>query len=396
MAMTEAAPTQAPAPLSAQDHLRAMADYSRAGEARAWALGNRGPIRFDANGKLDRSILDSYWTHGFYVFEGVVGPEELAELRADVDAVLARAPVEPGATLDRHGRPAFGHGIIKPPYRWAKPLSDPVGGTDKNNGRHPVAMLQPSLGEGAPAWTVELLDGNLHLMDTALRLYGHPGLLGVAAGILGDDFVPYNEVTFVKEAGLGPSVAWHQDGTTHWTAPDWDEGAHGFNFMTQLYPSTAGNGVWVLPGSHKLGKADIKRLVAQNSSEGGTDRIEGAVPMLCAAGDTIVTNRQLLHGSFANSSPDRRITLNEGFFPRKRVLGVTARRLHGVVETYDLTRINERLRILLMAIDARRQRFPQEKAYVYKPLAGREDENRWDETKRETVLKNYNQRDMFI
>ena len=386
MAMTEATSIQTPAPLTAQDHARAMADYSRAGEARAWALGNRGPIRFASDGKLDPAILDSYWTHGFYVFEGVVGPEELGELRADVDRVLARAPASPDADVDRKD------GIIKPPYRWAKPLSDPVGGTNANNGRHPVEMLQPTLGESGPAWTVELLDGNLHLMDAALRLYGHPGLLGVAAGILGDDFVPYNEVTFVKEAGLGPSVAWHQDGTTHWTAPDWDMGAHGFNFMTQLYPSTAGNGVWVLPGSHKLGKADIKKLV----SGSGSDRIEGAVPMLCAAGDTIVTNRQLLHGSFANSSPDRRITLNEGFFPRKRVLGVTARRLHGVVETYDLTRINERLRILLMAIDARRQRFPQEKAYVYKPLAGREDENRWNETARETVLKNYNQRDMFI
>ena len=44
----------------------------------------------------------------------------------------------------------------------------------------------------------------------------------MAAAILGDDFVPYNEVTFVKEAGLGPSVAWHQDGTTHWNAADWD------------------------------------------------------------------------------------------------------------------------------------------------------------------------------
>ena len=386
MAMTQAAPTQTSAPLTAQDHARAMADYSRAGEARARALGNRGPIRFDADGKLDRSILDSYWTHGFYVLEGVVGPEELAELRADVDAVLARAPASPEADRNRTD------GIIKPPYRWAKPLSDPVGGTDKNNGRHPVEMLQPTLGEGGPAWTVELLDGNLHLMDTALRLYGHLGLLGVAAAVLGDDFVPYNEVTFVKEAGLGPSVAWHQDGTTHWTAPDWDMGAHGFNFMTQLYASTAGNGVWVLPGSHKLGKADIRKLVAQS----GSDRIDGAVPMLCSAGDTIITNRQLLHGSFANSSPDRRITLNAGFFPRKRVLGVTTRRLHGAIETYDQARIDERCRILQLAIDARRQRFPQERAYVYRPLAGREDESRWNETTRETMLKNYNQRDMFI
>ena len=53
---------------------------------------------------------------------------------------------------------------------------------------------------------------------------------------------------FIKEAGLGPSVAWHQDGTTHWTAPDWDQGAHGFNCMAQLYASTPSNCVWTLPG----------------------------------------------------------------------------------------------------------------------------------------------------
>ena len=118
--------------------------------------------------------------------------------------------------------------------------------------------------------------------------------------------------------------------------------------------------------------------------------------MLCDAGDTIVTNRQMVHGSFANSSPDRRITLNEGFFPRKRVLNVTTRRLTGAVETYNLARIEARTRILQLAIDARRQRFPQEKSYVYRPLAGRKDEVRWNEESRATVLRNYNQLDMFI
>lgn len=382
----------APAALSAADHAQVMAAYGRAAEVRARSLGNRGPIRFGADGRIDRAILDAYWEHGFYVLEGVVGPQELAELRASLDDVLARAPAAPGATLDRQGRPALGEGILKPPYRLAKPLSDPLGGTTKNNGRHPVAMAAPNVGDGAPDWTVELLDGNLHLSDACLRLYGHPGLLAVAAAINGDDFVPYNEVTFVKEAGLGPSVAWHQDGTTHWTAEDWDSGAHGFNFMTQLYPSTAGNCVWVLPGSHRLGKVDIKTLVASS----GSDRIDGAVPMLAGAGDTIVTNRQLVHGSFANSSPDRRITLNAGFFPRKRVLGVTTRRLNGVVETYGEERIAERARILQLAIDARRQHFPQETPYVYRPLAGREDESLWTEANREALLKNYNQRDMFI
>jgi hypothetical protein len=379
-------------PLSAADHGAAMRDYGRRAEARALALGNRGPIRLGADGKLLPEILDAYWTHGFYVFQGVVGPQELAELRTDIDAVLSRAPVAPDATIDRLGRPVAEHGIVKPPYRWARPLSDPVGGTDRNNGRHPAAMLEPAPAADAPAWTVELLDGNLHLSDACLRLYGHPGLLAVAESILGDDFVPYNEVTFVKEPGLGPSVAWHQDGTTHWNAPDWDAGAHGFNFMTQLHPSTAGNCVWVLPGSHRHGKADIKRMVA----ECGSDRIEGALPMLCDAGDTIVTNRQLVHGSFANTSPDRRITLNEGFFPRHRVLGVTTRRLTGITETYDAARIEARTRILQIAIDARRQRFPHETPYVYRPLAGREDENRWNEATRATLLKNYNRLDMFI
>lgn len=394
MAMTEAteSPVAAHPTLTAAEHARLMRDYAREGEARARALGNRGPIRFTAGGRLDPAILDSYWTHGFYVFEGVVGPEELAELRADVDACLARAPVAPDADVDRLGRPVRETGILRPPYRWARPLSDPVGGTDKNNGRHPVAMSQPSLGEEGPAWTVELLDGNLHLMDAVLRLYGHPGLLAVAAGILGDDFVPYNEVTFVKEPGLGPSVAWHRDGTTHWNAPDWDMGAHGFNFMTQLYASTAGNCVWVLPGTHRQNRVDIRKLVADSGSE----RIAGAVPMLCNPGDTIVTNRQLVHGSFANSSADRRITLNAGFFPRRRVLNVTTRRLHGAVETYTQERIDARCRILQLAIDARRQRFPHETPHVYRPLAGREDESRWTEANRAALLKNYNQRDMFI
>ena len=91
------------------------------------------------------------------------------------------------------------------------------------------------------------------------------------------------------------------------------------------YPSTAGNGVWVLPGSHKVKDMDIPALVRDSGSE----RIEGAVPMVCEAGDVVISNRQLVHGSFANTSPDRRITLNMGFFPRKRIENVTVTPLGG-------------------------------------------------------------------
>ena len=140
-----------------------------------------------------------------------------------------------------------------------------------------------------------------------------------------------------------------RDGTTHWDSPDWDHGAHGFNFMTQLYPSTAGNGVWILPGSHKLRSVDIKKMVL----DAGSERITDAIPLLCSAGDTFILNRQMVHGSFANSSPDRRVTLNAGFFPRTRVQDVTVSHLDGRVVTFDSEQINERTRMIAIGIDAR-------------------------------------------
>ena len=78
--------------VSADEHARAMADYIAEGTRRAYEIGNRGPIRRDANGMLDQSILDAYSEHGFYVFEGVVSDEELKELRSDVEHMLSGAP----------------------------------------------------------------------------------------------------------------------------------------------------------------------------------------------------------------------------------------------------------------------------------------------------------------
>ena len=335
---------------TASQHAEVMNDYMKEGVRQANSLGNRGPIRYDSEGNLHRDILDSYWEHGFYVFEKVILDKELKELRADMERVRKEAEA-PGSDIDadKNGEVSPPHnGFTKPSYRFAKPLSDPVGGTSKNGGRHPVKMETPEASGKAPKWVLQNLNGNLQLMDSCLRLYGHPGLLSIAAAINGPDFVPYNEVTFIKEPGLGPSVAWHQDGLTHWDSPDWDQGAHGFNFMAQLYPSTAGNAVWVLPGSHKMGKLDIARQV----TESGSERLSGAVPLLSGAGDVIVNNRQMLHGSFANTSKDLRITLNEGFFPRARVLNVkTTNIFDGKEEWYDEERIVKRTGIIALAIE---------------------------------------------
>ena len=54
------------------EDIMAMAAYVREGEQMAYELGNRGPIKFNADGTVDKDITDAYWRCGFYVFEGAL------------------------------------------------------------------------------------------------------------------------------------------------------------------------------------------------------------------------------------------------------------------------------------------------------------------------------------
>jgi hypothetical protein len=371
-----------------------MQAYHSEGLRLAAEIGNRGPVRFDPDGKLHRDILDAYWKHGFYVFEGVVDVAEIEALRHDANVMIERAPVAPDATVDAQGKPALGLDYARAPYRLARPLEDPWGGTDVLSGRHPSQMTQPTPDEDAPDYVPFLMYAMCQAMPAGLRLYGHPHLLAIAESINCKDFVPYNDAIFVKQPGLGASVAWHQDGVTHWDSPDWDEGIHGFNFQVQLYPTTPGNCLWVVPGTHKQGRVDIKRLVAEN---GGDDRLPGAVPLTCEAGDVTMVNRQMLHGSFANTSPDLRVSITMGFHRRRSVLGQKAalgvEDLGGV---YDEQRIDERSAVIAVAIDARHQHYPAETPFRYKPFADRVDEFRFNDATFESVIRDYHMKDLAI
>ena len=365
--------------------------YQTDGERRALALPNRGPLRFE-NGRLAKDIVDAYWRYGFYVLTDVIGEAELADLHNDLADALARAPTAPDSDLDGQGRPALGSDLPYRIFSLAKPLSDPFGGTEAANGRYEAKMAEPEPDADAPDFVPVTMSAMMEYMPSTYRLYGHPDLLRVAATINGDDFTPFTDAVWIKEAQMGTSTAWHQDGTTLWNHPTWDEGIHGFNFMAQLYDTCAGNALWVIPGTQKDGKIDIRAKIREH----GSDRLPGAVPMLANAGDVVMCNRQILHCSFPNQTDQRRVTVVFGFHRRSSVLNVESEfgRAKGV--RYDEEYIAKRSRLIPMAQDARRKRFPDEATYRYEPFADEPKASRDTPENREVYLKQYPRRTLGL
>lgn len=373
------------------DEADAMKAYLINGEKNALALGNRGPITFDENGNLSSAIKEAYSKNGFYIFEGVLNKEEVEDIKEDLENLREQFPTGPESTLNAKGEPAMNAESKSLTLVWSKPLGDPLGGTELANGRHQIKMFEPEAKEDAPLAVPLILLGSLQFSDACLRTYAHPKLLKVAESINGKDFAPFNEALFIKEPGIGAAVSWHQDGVTHWESENFDEEIHGFNFMAQVYGSTAVNGVWVVPGTHKVGKIDIKKIVAETGSE----RIDGAVPIVCNPGDVVICNRQLLHGSFPNCGFEPRVTVNFGFHKRSSVIGTQGGGIHSEAQVFDDEIIERRSRSIGYAIEARKQKYPNEEAYKYYPFEQSGKSFVWNDSSRED-LKDYNLEDLSI
>ena len=369
----------------------AMELYLKEGEKKALDLNNRGPIKFDDNGNLCKEIRKSYSEYGFYIFENVIDPQELNDIKEDLENLRTNFPTGPDSNLDANGDPAFNADSKSLTLLWSKPLGDPLGGTELANGRHQIKLFEPEAPADAPSAVPVILLGSLQFSDACLRTYAHPKLLKVAESINGEDFAPFNEALFIKEPGVGAAVSWHQDGVTHWDSEDFNEDIHGFNFMVQVYGSTAVNGVWVLPGTHKAGKIDIKKLV----TESGSERLEGAVPVVCDPGDAVMCNRQLLHGSFPNCGYEKRVTVNFGFHKRSSVFGVKGGGVHSESQVFDDEIINRRSKSIGYAIEARKAKYTNEDPYLYKPFKDSQRTYVWDDSARQD-LKDYNLDDLSI
>lgn len=183
--------------------------------------------------------------------------------------------------------------------------------------------------------------------------------------------------------------------------------------------------MWVVPGTHKRNQFTKEnrqgipstweegKYTGRNvaTSQGGIFRpgemafLLEAVPMLMNPGDLGMHNRSCLHGAFPNKDPasPARATIVFGFHNRRFVLGTwkrdrigksqvaEVRALGTVVDAdnrvlMDEAFVHQSTRMIQVAIDARRQRYPDETPYVYAPLVGEEEQNRWNAQTRETIV----------
>ena len=117
---------------------------------------------------------------------------------------------------------------------------------------------------------------------------------------------------------------------------------------------------------------------------------------MCKAGDVTIVNRQALHGSFANTSPDLRVSLTFGFHRRASVLGQTGALSQTDNETYDEQRIFDRSAVIPIAIDARANFYKDEARFDYQPFVNVRDKFKDTETNRAKYLLDYNLRDLSI
>ncbi len=87
-----------------------------------------------------------------------------------------------------------------------------------------------------------------------------------------------------------------------------------------------------------------------------------------------ITNRQVIHDSFANISKKWRVTFNFGFHKKSSVLNIKGGDIHSPPTVYDENHIFERSKIIMYAINKRKKYFRNETPYKYHPLSSSKED----------------------
>jgi len=162
---------------------------------------------------------------------------------------------------------------------------------------------------GEPAATGERVPYRIEYVidkSAACRaLLGHPFILRSVEKLQGQSFIPTWDSMVFKLEGAGAAVSWHRDAGPEQLL---DERPI-FNVGFYLDPSDLTNCLWGLPGSHRWDEEEARTRLGELRRDGfGT---EGATPLPMEAGDVILHNILVLHGSPPARSQLRRILYYE-------------------------------------------------------------------------------------
>lgn len=127
-------------------------------------------------------------------------------------------------------------------------------------------------------------------------------LLRLAESLLGGPSTLHSPFTAVKTAKVGGAFHFHQD--NQYTFLD----GPALNFWIALNNMTPENGcLAVCPGSHKSGTLDAKQSPDKDEHQTITYEVEEYLPARIRAGDCVVFDRLMVHGSGKNNTNEDRV-----------------------------------------------------------------------------------------
>ena len=155
------------------------------------------------------------------------------------------------------------------------------------------------------------------LFNWADQLAHHPRILDAVEDAIGPDILVYHSTLFLKEAHTPAFVRWHQDSTYFYLTPH----LHVTAWVAMSDASIAAGCMQVLPGSHLWGafehddKPEPMNMIRRG--QGISDRFDDAkgefIPV--GPGQMSLHHTNLVHGSGANATDDRRLGFAISYIP---------------------------------------------------------------------------------
>ena len=182
-------------------------------------------------------------------------------------------------------------------------------------------------------------------------LLAHPFLLRAVAALQGPRFLPTWDSMVWKRAGAGAAIPWHRDGGLYPDPVPILGDGRVFNVDVYLDDAGPDSCLFGIPGSNRWDTATADATVA-HLNDGGVST-EGTVPIPMRAGDVLLHNVLVLHGSKATAGDLRRVVYLE-FRP------VDIELAHG---PHNPAYVDLKQRMLAAAVQSRRDAHPEEEAY---------------------------------